>query len=478
MYPKNNLKDLEKQIKIDLENFNIPPKDWISSVNNNPPIVIIGAGMSALCLAFALKIKGIPCILFEKKEEGYEGAWLSPALMENLRSPKNLTGPALISPSLTFQAWYKAQFGVTQWNELEKIPRVTWHRYLQWFKTIIAPKIYYKHELIDLVVERKSIKLTFKKENEEQIYTAEHCVLAMGMDSLSSPNIPDYASHLPQKFWEHSYAGTDYTRFKGKNIGVVGSSAGAMDSAATALEHGAEVVEILCRTDDFPRVNRSKAASNQGYLSSYAYWSDTQKWDFQYYLKKEGTPPPFGSTLRVSKHGNAYFNFNETIDKVVIQGNKLHVYTEQHHFILDHLIFATGFKLDWTKNIWLERLQHQVKKWKEVYTPEQSQSYDEMGEYPYLSPDFEFTPKVAESLDVSRLYCFNYNAHMSQGPLVGMIGGVAKGAETLAEALAKKIYIEQYSAQINHVKASEDFELQGDEWITDKTYRNTKRKIE
>ncbi|MEX6211594.1 hypothetical protein AB6G58_19575 [Providencia huaxiensis] len=46
--------------------------------------------------------------------------------METLRSPKHVVGSALASPSLTFQAWFKAQFGVQKWEELDKIPRLQW----------------------------------------------------------------------------------------------------------------------------------------------------------------------------------------------------------------------------------------------------------------------------------------------------------------------------------------------------------------
>lgn len=52
----------------------------------------------------------------------------------NITLSKNLTGPALISPSLTFQAWFKAQFGHQAWESLDKIPRLQWDEYLKWFK--------------------------------------------------------------------------------------------------------------------------------------------------------------------------------------------------------------------------------------------------------------------------------------------------------------------------------------------------------
>ena len=45
-----------------------------------------------------------------------EGPWVTYARMNTLRSPKQLTGPALRFPALTFRAWYEAQFGREQWD--------------------------------------------------------------------------------------------------------------------------------------------------------------------------------------------------------------------------------------------------------------------------------------------------------------------------------------------------------------------------
>lgn len=118
---------------------------------------------------------------------------------------------------------------------------------------------------------------------------------------------------IPTTYWEHSYAGTDYRRFKGLDIGVVGYSAGAMDSSATALENSANSVEILIRASDMPRVNRGKVAGSAGFTNAYAYFTDAQKWHYTDYVAKAKTPAPHGSTLRVSRHKNAYFNFNTQV---------------------------------------------------------------------------------------------------------------------------------------------------------------------
>lgn len=471
----NGLAALEQQIQADFEYLNIGVKDWVIDPHHPEQyrlnVAIIGAGMSALALALALRAQGVACTLFEKADQGNEGPWLSPALMQTLRSPKNAIGPALISPSLSFQAWFKAQFGLEAWQQLDKIPRIQWHEYLQWFKQVTAPDIRYQHELVDLELQDHGATLTFSTAQGQVSYFAAHTVLATGMEAFSVPNIPEFIRDIPSAYWEHSYAGTDYARFQDLDVGVVGYSAGAMDSAATALEHGARSVELLCRCQDFPRVNRGKVASNAGYLQSYSDWTDAQKWHFHFYVQQQRTPAPHGSTLRVSRHDNAYFNLNSTVQKVELIDQKLYVYTKQECFVLDYLILATGFCLDWQKHAWTAKLQPYFKQWQDVYHPPEHEQSSELARQPYLGAAFEFQEKQAGQLaGLSRLYAFNFSAGLSHGPLVGMIGGTHHGAEVLAQAIVRKIYQDQFDEHLQQVKHSTEYELEGDEWQVAKPY--------
>jgi hypothetical protein len=46
--------------------------------------------------------------------------------MRTLRTPKHLTGLDYGMPSLTFQAFYEARFGLAAWHKLDKIPKEMW----------------------------------------------------------------------------------------------------------------------------------------------------------------------------------------------------------------------------------------------------------------------------------------------------------------------------------------------------------------
>ncbi|EPN68135.1 hypothetical protein A245_04670, partial [Pseudomonas syringae pv. actinidiae ICMP 19096] len=75
--------------------------------------------MAGLALAAELRHLGVAAVIFDQSPAGFEGPWATTARMETLRSPKQLTGPALGLPALTFRAWYEAQFGADGWAALD-----------------------------------------------------------------------------------------------------------------------------------------------------------------------------------------------------------------------------------------------------------------------------------------------------------------------------------------------------------------------
>lgn len=58
--------------------------------------------------------------------------------MPTLCSTKELVGPALDMPHVTFHAWYVSRYGIQGWKKLRKIPRMMWMEYLNWFRDVLA----------------------------------------------------------------------------------------------------------------------------------------------------------------------------------------------------------------------------------------------------------------------------------------------------------------------------------------------------
>ena len=129
--PPIGLPALEQRLAHDLACLGWPARPWMPA---QPPVdglpvldvAIIGAGQAGMAVAACLAQIGIHAVLFDRQGAGLEGPWATTARMETLRSPKQLAGPALGIPSLTFRAWFEAQWGRAAWDTLDKIPRLQW----------------------------------------------------------------------------------------------------------------------------------------------------------------------------------------------------------------------------------------------------------------------------------------------------------------------------------------------------------------
>ena len=121
---------LEARLRQDLQWLCLPAKPWVPvrTVDGQEvlDVAIVGGGMGGLALAASLRNLGVQARIFDKAPAGFEGPWATTARMETLRSPKELTGPALGLPALTFRAWFEAQFGLTKPSPKSRIHGWSW----------------------------------------------------------------------------------------------------------------------------------------------------------------------------------------------------------------------------------------------------------------------------------------------------------------------------------------------------------------
>jgi cation diffusion facilitator CzcD-associated flavoprotein CzcO len=114
---------LEQRLAKDLQCLGWPARSWMPGRERTPgdgdaelvDVAIIGGGQAGLAASSALTQLGIRSVVFDSAPAGLEGPWATTARMETLRSPKELTGPALGLAALTFRAWFEAQFGDAAW---------------------------------------------------------------------------------------------------------------------------------------------------------------------------------------------------------------------------------------------------------------------------------------------------------------------------------------------------------------------------
>lgn len=462
---------LETRLRQDLAWLELPAKQWmpVHTRAGEPvlDIAVIGGGMAGLAACAALKHLGMRATIFDRSLAGFEGPWATTARMETLRSPKQLTGPALGLPALTFRAWFEAQFGTDAWEVLDKIPRIQWMDYLRWYRHVLALDVRNSHTVLAVrPCADGVVALDMDTLEGQKTILARRVVLATGRDGLGGAYVPDFVRKLPRDRWAHSSDTMDYTQLAGKRVAVIGAGSSAMDSAATALEAGAASVDLLIRRQDIPRINKGKGSGNPGLTFGHLTLPDDWKWKIRHYINVQQVPPPRGSTLRVSRHPNARFNLGAGVLDATIAGDGLSIQTVKGVFAADFLIASTGFRIDWHARPEFAMLAPHVRAWGDRYQPTGDDAQDqELADSPDLGPAFELQEKVAGALPgLSRVHCFCYPAALTHGTVSGDIPAISDGAKRLAQGMAALFYREDVDTHYANMLAFSEPEIFGDEF--------------
>lgn len=464
------LEALEARLRYDLRCLNLPAANWVPPVvaptgEAVHDVVVVGGGMCGLVGSFALLAGGIRNIrIFDRSPHGLEGPWMTYARMETLRSPKTLPGPAFGLGPLTFRAWFEAQFGAVEWQALDKIPRPMWMDYLRWYRRVLDLPVENGVEMVRVAPEGRFLRLALRGAPEGSVL-ARRLIMATGRDGTGGPNIPDFVHGLPRERWAHSADEIDFAALRGKRVAVIGVGASAVDNAAEALEHGAAEVRHLIRRREMPTINKMMGIGSYGFTHGYAALDDAWRWRFMHYSFVTQTPSPRGSTLRVSRHPNAHFHFGAGVRATRMQGDEILVETARGRLRTDFLILGTGFRVEALARTEFEGFADKILLWRDVYTPPPELEHEELGNFPYVGPDFAFREKEPGTAPwVERIHCFNFGATVSMGKVSGDIPGISEGASWLAGGIARSLYREDVE---RHWQALQDYskpELLGDEW--------------
>ena len=466
------LGELEARLRRDFELLVMPPaKDWLEPrehPRHGPAldVAVIGAGMSGLAASFALKCLAIRALkMFDRAPAGFEGPWATFARMETLRSPPELSGPSFGFSSLTFRAWFEAQFGAAAWRQVHRIPRLQWMDYLRWYRGVIDVPVENETELTDLGGDDKFVILTLRSAAGTRKLAARRVVLATGRDGLGGPYTPEMFRGLDRRFVRHSVEDIDFDALRGKVVGVIGAGASAVDNAAEALEHGAARVAMLIRRPDMPRINKGMGIGSAGFWVGFHALTDAQKWQIVNYIDEQAVPAPRDSTLRVSRHRNFSLFGNCAPLGIAIRDNRVLLETTRGTLAFDFLILATGLAVDWSQRPELAALRPHVQLWGDHFTPPDHTDYAQAN-HPYLGPSFEFLERVPGTAPwVSRIHAFSFPAYLSHGPISGDIPAISTGAERVANGVAGALFAEDYQRTWTRMVGWSNPELRGDEYV-------------
>lgn len=469
------LKALEERLAYELQLLERPARSWVPETNSAEDhvldVAVIGAGLCGLTALAALLFTGMNNVrAFDKAPAGQEGPWITSARMETLRTRKELAGPALGIPSLTFRAWYEAQFGGQAFEAMQLIPREMWMEYMVWYRRVLTLPVSNDQALENLAIRHDGLlELDFGGETGSQRVLARRVILATGLDGLGAPRLPDVAATVPARFIRHSGDVFDISTLRGKRVAVVGAGASAMDNAASALEAGAASVDLFIRRQDIPRVEKFGGVAGLGMTHGFIGLPDEDRWTFMTEAERTQIPPPRHSVLRVSRHKNAFFHLGSPINALTQTNDAVEICTPKGRYTVDIIIFATGFDVNFAQRPEFTALQDRILLWRDVYQPPAHNRNEALGSYPYLGPSFEFLPKpdlsAAEAETISHIYCFAYPAVPSHGKITSGIPAVSHGAERLAEGIARSLFVEDRYRHLETFMGHDVSEIIGDEWL-------------
>ncbi len=441
--PPDGLAALEARVRDDLARIAHPRAPWLEPVpapdgTTALDVLIVGAGQSGAAIGFALKRARVDNILaIDRAAEGQEGPWRGFARMHTLRSPKDFTGPDLDVPSLTYQSWHEARFGVADWRALDLIDRAAWGDYLLWVRRVTGVPTRNGAELAG--IEPAGGLLAARLASGEVLH-ARKIVLATGQDGAGVWWMPDFVRALPPHLRAHAADAIDFAALSGKRVAVLGAGASAFDNAAMALEHGAEV-HLFCRRPEPQVIQPYRWLTFAGFLRHFHELDDAWRWRFMARIlgMREGFPQATYDRCAIWPDFHLHTGAAWLGARAAGQGVELD--TPQGPFQADFLICGTGVDMDFTARPELSGFAANIATWADRYTPPPPEQDDRLGRFPYLGDDFAFQPKrPGETGWMTDVHLFAIAATLSHGPSGSSINAMTTAVPRLVHGLTRGLF--------------------------------------
>jgi cation diffusion facilitator CzcD-associated flavoprotein CzcO len=448
------LLELTNRVRHDLQCLDYPAHKWVrahkhASGQHVYDAVIIGGGQSGLSVAFGLLREKVDNILvLDENVEGHEGPWVTYARMVTLRTPKYLTGPDLGVASLTFRAFWEAQYGEESWEGLGKVPRQEWMRYLRWFRATL--EIPFQNETkVDLIepVERGLFRLNVSGEGAKGSLLARKVVLATGIQGGGEWHMPSFiTSALPKHLYAHTSGPIDYNRLIGKKIGILGGGASAFDNAQFALGVGVAEAHVFMRRREMPRINPIRFMENAGFLRHFADIDDAAKYESMDFFLNHSQPPTNDTFMRASAYPGFHLHLGQPWLKVEQIEDGVRVTTPEETHDYAFIVASTGLLTDVGLRPELGAVGNDIAHWRDVFRPAAGKANKLIDDHPYLGPSFEFLPRVPEAADrLHGLFVFNYSALVSLGLSAAALSGMKYAAPRVVAGITRQLFTDDQS---------------------------------
>jgi thioredoxin reductase len=199
-------------------------------------VVVIGAGPYGLSVAAHLKTAGVDFRIFGNPMDLWANHMPRGMHLKSEGFASCLSDP---ERSFTLEAYCKER-GQSYANIGSPVPLDVFTDYGLEFQRRLVPNL--EQHLVE-AIKREDAGFRIKLSSGEAFH-AQRVVVAVGLTYCS--HLPKELDGIPNEFVTHSYENEDLTRFEGKEVGILGAGASALDLAA--LLHRAGVsVHVIAR---------------------------------------------------------------------------------------------------------------------------------------------------------------------------------------------------------------------------------------
>ncbi len=461
-----DLTELERRVCFELDCLGYPARPWTVPRSQNGTavhdVIIVGGGQSGTTIAFKLLRERITNVrVLDRNPAGLEGPWLTFARMHTLRTPKAVTGPDLGIPSLSVRAWWEARFGEQSWAGLNKIPRESWQAYLSWVRKTVGIDVSNEAEVTDIEpLDDGLLAVHARIGGVIQTSLARKVVLATGIEGSGHWSVPAaIANQLPRRCYAHTSEQIDLRSLAGKAVAVIGAGASAFDNAAMALENGAASVELFARRKKLPTVNPNRWIEFAGFLRHFGDLDDARKWRFMKIIFDMNQPPPQDTFDRCTRHENFSVQLDSAIERIAFEDGKILLTTPHGKKAFDFLIAGTGFTVDLAARPELARFHDKIARWSDRYRPPRGEEYPLLGDYPYLSANFQFTEKTEGSAPfLASIFSYTFAAMPSLAGSAG-ISALKFGVDRIVTGITRGLFIEDADIHLQSLRGYDEQEL-------------------
>ena len=443
----SGIADLEARVRREIEMTAHPRTEWMAPrLRDGKPVLdvlIVGAGQSGLATAFALRRERVTNIqIIDRAPPGREGPWVTYARMPTLRSPKNQTGPDLGLPSLTFEAWIDAVRGPGSFERIGLIATEDWQDYLNWYRRVLELPVRNDTALTAIApgtLDDGGHCLLATLSTGETL-AARKIVLATGQDGTGEWWMPQFIRALPADRRAHTCDAIDFASLKGKTVAVLGAGASAMDNAAVALEHGAEV-RLFCRRAEPMVIQRYRWLTFAGFLRHLGDMPDEWRWRFMRVILAAREGFPADTYKRVMAFPNFMMEVGRPWTGAAMEDGRIRLETSRGSFHADFAICGTGVRQDLSKRPELAPFADKVALWRDRFVPPADDRDELLGAYAYLGPDYSFVEKVPGSAPwLADIHVFGIGSTLSFGPSGSSINAMTVAVPKLVAGLTRGLF--------------------------------------